>query len=152
MSNYDKMVLIFACLHSGFCHLVSFYEPPSFYFAHIYFFLLTSKDIFLLSHHPKHQLSTCISIGLCSGAAFPHIFYLCVIACLISGFPCVSQYILCHTPSVGYSSYLHVYLYLCDSVIQIVINLNSCIISGTTSIKNDIEFNCNGSSRSVSIL
>lgn len=29
---------------------------------HTYFFLLTSRDASLLSHHPKHQLSTCRAI------------------------------------------------------------------------------------------
>lgn len=49
---------------SGFCQFMSFCEPLGFYCAYIYLFFLTSKHVSLLSHHSKHQLSTCISRGL----------------------------------------------------------------------------------------
>ena len=100
MTRWSSSLPVF--ILSGCCYFMSFYEPFSFYFAYIYFFLWTSKDVSLLSYHLKHQLSTCTSIGLFSGTAFPHIFYLCVIACLLPDFPCVSLYILCHTLSVGF--------------------------------------------------
>lgn len=46
------------------------------------FFLLTFKDVSLLSHHPKYQLSTCISIGLCQGLP-SHIFSIYVSLCVL---------------------------------------------------------------------
>lgn len=76
MRIYDNMVVIFAYpifILSDFCQFMSFYEPFGFSFAYIYFFLLTSEDDSLVSHHPKHQLNICVSIQFFQGLS-SHIF------------------------------------------------------------------------------
>lgn len=121
-----------------FCHFLSFCEPLSFLFAFIYFFLLAFKDVSLSNHHPKHQLSTCISIGFFQGLP-SHIFSIYIIVRLISDFPCFPVYFVSHSPCGLFFMGPCLFLFLhCGFIIQIVTNLNYCIISGMFCIKNGI--------------
>lgn len=151
MTRWSSSLLVFFL--SGFCHLMSSYEPLSFYFAYIFFFLLTSKDVSLLSYHPKHQLSTCISIGLFQGP--PSHYFLFMYHCTSHSrlSMCFQIYFVPHSPCGSFFMVSCLFISIpCDFIIQIVINLNCFIISGISYIKSDIEYNCNRLSRSLSIL
>ena len=78
MKNYDDTVLIFAGFYSHWLSSVRVLLWTSWFLLSIHAFcLLTSRDVSLLSHHPKHQLSTCITIRLFQGLS-SHIFWIYV--------------------------------------------------------------------------
>lgn len=138
---------------SGFCQFMSFCEPLGFYCAYIYLFFLTSKHVSLLSHHSKHQLSTCISKGLFQRLS-SHIFSIYVsLSGSFQTFLFVPIYFVSH--SLCGLLFMTPCLFIslpCGFIIQIVINLICFINSGVFYIKNDIKYNCNRLSRSLSLL
>lgn len=123
MTRWSPSLPVF--ILSGLCCFMSFCEPLSFLLCIHIFFLLTSKDVSLLSRHLKHQLSTCISLGLFQGLP-SYIFSIYVPLRVSFQTFHVFPNIFCATLSVWVffmTSYLFISL-PCDFIIQILSNLN----------------------------